>query len=106
MTPLDQPPPIICSIVKQEGHERVQLRGRLVGRETAKGTFSLRVEKSGPSGSSTIAQSGTFSTAPNQEKLVGLASFNMEPSAHYKAELSLRVGNQVYKCESREGESR
>ena len=58
---------------------RTQLRGCVIGRQKTQGNFSRRVIKTGPSGSSTTAQSGTFSTPANAETLVGMASFNMEP---------------------------
>jgi len=66
---LDQPPPIICSIVQEEISNRLQLRGRVISRQETQGNFSLRVIKNGPSGSSTIAQSGNFSTSANAETI-------------------------------------
>jgi hypothetical protein len=43
MLPLDQPPPIVCSIVERHVGQRVQIRGRAVGSEKAQGIFSLQV---------------------------------------------------------------
>lgn len=106
MGPVDQPPPVICSIVEQEIGDRLQLRGRLIGTKKTQGNFSLRIVKAGPSGSSTIAQSGTFSTPANTETLVGFASFNKEPGARFTAEFSVQVGEQTYTCESRDAGSR
>ena len=106
MAPVDQPPAVICSIDQREIGDRLQLRGRLVGTQKTQGNFSLRVVKTGPSGSSTIAQSGTFSTPANTETLLGFATFNMEPGARFTAEFSLRVGEQTYTCELRDGGSR
>jgi hypothetical protein len=100
MLPLDQPPPIVCSIVQQQVGHRVQVRGRVVGRQEAQGNFSLQVIKSGPSGSSTISQSGTFSINAGREKLLGLAVFNTEPGVHFTAELSLRVDRQTFTCKT------
>jgi hypothetical protein len=106
MPPVDQPPAIVCSIVQEEIGDRLQLRGRVIATQKAQGDFSLRVVKTASSGSSTIAQSGTFSTRANAETLLGLARFNMEPGARFTAELSLRVGQQTYSCESHDGGSR
>ena len=53
-----------------------KLRGRVISRQQTQGNYSLHVIKIGPSGSSTIAQSGTFSTSANAETMLGLASFN------------------------------
>jgi hypothetical protein len=105
MAALDQPPSIICSIVQQEIGDRLQLRGRLTGAQEAQGHYSLRIVRTGPSGSSTINQGGRFSAPANTETLVGFASFNMEPGARYTAEFSLRVSDQTYVCESRDGGS-
>ena len=106
MPALDQPPPIICSIVREQIGDRLHLHGRVIGRQDARGNFSLRVVKTGPSGSSSTAQSGTFSTPANAETLVGLASFNMEPGAHFTADLSLRVEGQTYGCRLRDEDAR
>jgi len=106
MAPVDQPPAIVCSIVQEEIGDRLQLRGRVIAVQQTQGNFSLRVVKSGSSGSSTIAQSGTFSAPANAETLLGSASFNLEPGAHFTAELSLQVGEQTYNCESHDEGSR
>lgn len=103
---MDQPPPIICSIVEHEAGDRLQLRGRIIGTQDAQGSFSLRVVKISPSGSSTMSQSGTFSAAANRETFVGLASFNMESGARFTAEFSLQVGAKTYTCESGDGGSK
>lgn len=105
MAPVDQPPAIVCSIVEEKIGDHLRLRGRLIGTQKTHGSFFLRVVKTGSSGSSTITQSGTFSTPANTETLVGSARFNMEPGARFTAELSLRVGEQTYSCESRNGGS-
>jgi CsgH protein len=102
MAPVDHPPAIVCSIVQQELGDRLQLRGRVIGTQKTEGNFSLRVVKTGPSGSSTIAQSGTFSTPANAETLLSYASFNMERGARFTAELRLQVGEQTYSCQSTE----
>jgi len=96
----------MCSIVQEELGNRLELRGRVVGPQKAEGNFALSVVKTGPSGSSTIAQSGTFSAPANAETLLGYASFNMEPGAHFTAQLSLQVGQQTYNCESHDKGSR
>ena|SRR5665647_1480639 len=106
MAPVEQSPPIICSIVQQEIGDRVQLRGRLTSREEAQGDYSFRIVKTGPSGSSTINQGGPFSAPANTETLVGLASFNLEPGARFTVEFSLRGADQTRICESHDGGSR
>jgi hypothetical protein len=76
----------------------VQFRGRVIGSQKAQGNFSLHVIKSGPSGSSTISQGGTFSIDAGREKVLGLAVFNTETGVHFTAELSLRVDRQTFSC--------
>ena len=105
MAPVDQAPPIVCSIVQQEIGDRVQLRGRLTSRVEAQGRYSFRIVKTGPSGSSTVNQGGQFSAPANTETLVGFASFNLEPGARFTAQMSLRVGDRTTLCESSEGGS-
>jgi hypothetical protein len=102
---VDQAPAIVCSIVQEEIGDRVQLRGRLTSREETQGRYSLRIVKTGPSGSSTISQGGAFSASANKETLVGLASFNLEPGAQFTAQMSLRVGDRTMLCQSSEGGS-
>ncbi len=106
MAVVEPPPPIICSIVRQESGGRVQLRGRLTSRKETEGNYSFRVVKTGPSGSSTINQGGAFSALANTETQVGFASFNIEPGARFAAEFSLRVGDRTYNCEQPDGGSR
>lgn len=99
-TATDQAPPFVCSIVRQDIGDLLQIRGRVNGRPEARGNFSLHVLKTGPSGSSTISQSGTFSVPESREKLLGLATFNMRAGDHFTAELSLWVDGQTYACKS------
>ncbi len=106
MAPVDQPPPIVCSIVQQEIGDRVELRGRLTSDKETQGRYSLRIVKTGPSGSSVVNQGGAFSAAANTETLVGLASFNLEPGARFTAQMSLRVADQAYRCGQLDGGSR
>jgi hypothetical protein len=105
MAPVAQPPPIICSIVQQETGDRVQLRGRLTSQTETRGNYSLRIVKTGPSGSSTINQGGPFTAPANQETLVGSAGFSLEPGARFTAEFSLRVGDHTYTCDQPDGGS-
>ncbi|MGD1038812.1 MAG: curli-like amyloid fiber formation chaperone CsgH [Roseiarcus sp.] len=105
MAPVDQAPPIVCSIIQQEIGDRVQLRGRLMSRDEAQGRYSLRIVKTGPSGSSTISQGGPFSAPANTETLVGLASFNLEPGGRFTAQMSLRVGDRTVLCAQPSGGS-
>ena len=99
-TATDQSPPFVCSIVRQDIGDLLQIRGRVNGRPEARGKFSLQVLKTGPSGSSTMTQSGTFSVPESREKLLGLATFNMTAGDHFTAELSLWVDGQTYTCKS------
>jgi hypothetical protein len=100
MAPVDQPPPIVCSIVQQDIGNRLQIRGRVVGRQGAHGDFSLQVVKTGPSGSSNLSQSGTFSIPENRERLLGMATFNMAPGDHFKANLKIHLDGKDYTCQS------
>jgi hypothetical protein len=99
-TATDQAPPFVCSIVRQDIGDLLQIRGRVNGRPDARGNFSLQVLKTGPYGSSTISQSGTFSVPESREKLLGWATFNMRAGDHFTAELSLWVDGQTYTCKS------
>lgn len=103
MTALDQPPAIVCSIAREQADDRVRIRGRLVAREETKGSYSLRIERSGPSGSSTVNQGGPFTAVAETETFVGLASFNAEPGATFVADFTLRVGEHTYRCDAGDG---
>jgi hypothetical protein len=100
MAPIDQPPPIVCSIIQQDVGNRLQIRGRVIGRQGAHGNFSLQIVKTGPSGSSNLSQSGTFSIPENREKLLGLATFNMTPKDHFTANLTIHLNGQIFTCKS------
>jgi hypothetical protein len=106
MAPVDQPPPIRCSIVRQAHGSRVQLHGRLTSPASTHGRYSLHIVKSGPSGSSTVDQRGQFSAAAETETSVGSASFNQAPGVRFVAQLSLQVGGRAYHCEQSDRGSR
>lgn len=103
MAPVDQAPPIVCSIVQQEIGDRVKLRGRVMSQDASEGRYSLRIAKTGSSGSSTISQGGLFTAPANTETLVGLASFNLEPGARFAAQMSLQIGDRTVLCEETNG---
>jgi hypothetical protein len=105
MAAIDQPPTVVCSVVREQTGDRLQIRGRLIGQEDLRGTYSLRIRKIGPSGSSTVNQGGPFSASANAESFVGLANFNTEPGTTIVAEFSLLVGDQTHVCASGGGES-
>ena len=106
MAGIDQPPAIVCSVVREQAGDRLQIRGRLVGQEDFEGTYSLKIKKDGPSGSSSVNQGGPFSAAANNEIFVGLASFNTEPGATFVTELTLHIGDKTYTCGSPDGEAK
>ena len=104
MAPIDQSPPIACSIVEQSSAQGVQLRGRLMSQEAVQGRYWFRILKTGPSGSSTINQSGAFAASANAETQVGFADFSLEPGADFTVEFRLLVGDQAYRCARSHGD--
>ena len=106
MAALNQPPPIVCVIVREEVGDRVQLRGRVLSREAGHGTYSLHVVKAGPAGSSNIQMGGPFTLAANAETFVGLANFNVDHNASYTPDFTVTVNDRLYRCALPDGESR
>lgn len=106
MAALDQPPPIVCVIVRQEAGDRVQLRGRVVSPEAGQGTYSLHIAKTGPAGSSNIQMGGSFTLAANVETFVGLANFNVDRNASYTTDFTVTVNDRTYRCALPDGDSK
>lgn len=106
MAVLDQPPPIVCVIVREEAGDRVQLRGRVVSPEAGHGVYSLRIIKTGPAGSSNIQMGGPFTLAANVETFVGLANFNVDGHSSYTTDFTVTVNDRIYRCALPNGESR
>jgi hypothetical protein len=106
MAALDQPPPIVCVIVREEIGDRVQLRGRVMSPENGDGVYSLHVVKTGPAGSSNIRMGGPFKLAANVETFVGLANFNVDRNASYTTDFTVTVNDRVYRCVLPEGASK
>ncbi|HET9904960.1 MAG TPA: curli-like amyloid fiber formation chaperone CsgH [Xanthobacteraceae bacterium] len=105
MAAVDQPaPPFVCTVVREESGGHVLLRGRLVSREDVRGTYSFRITRSGPSGTSAVSQGGPFVSHANTETYVGSAQFNADPRAQLHAELTLRVDSRTYQCGSQPSE--
>jgi|SRR6185312_3417824 hypothetical protein len=106
MAAVDQPPPVVCIVVRDEVGDRLRLRGRVISREEKHGTYSFRVKKAGPAGTSNIQMGGPFTASANVETFVGLANFNVEPGATYNTDFSVTVGDQVYRCTAPGGEAK
>jgi hypothetical protein len=106
MAALDQPPPIVCVIVREEAGDRVQLRGRVVSPEAGQGTYSLHVIKTGPAGSSNIHMGGPFTLAANVETFVGLANFNVDRNASYTTDFTVTMNDRTYRCALPDGDSK
>jgi hypothetical protein len=106
MAAIDLPPGIVCSVVREESGDRVQIRGRVVSPRDLQGTYALHIRRSGPSGSSTVNQNGAFAAPADRETFLGQASFNLEPGVTLQTDLTLRVGDNIRTCRNGEGDSR
>lgn len=106
MAAMDLPPGIICTVVSEDSGGRVQVRGRVVSPQDLQGTYALHIKRTGPSGSSTVNQSGAFAATADKEIFLGLASFNTEPGVSLLTDFTLQVGDNVRRCSGREGDSK
>jgi hypothetical protein len=106
MAAVDQSPPIVCVVVRDEAGDRLRLRGKIVSRDERQGTYSFHVVKAGPAGTSNIKMGGRFTAPANVETFVGLANFNVEPGATYNTDFSVTVGDRVYRCSPPSGEAK
>jgi hypothetical protein len=103
---VDQSPPIVCVVVRDEAGDRVRLRGKITSRDERQGTYSFRVVKAGPAGTSNINMGGPFTAAAHAETFVGLANFNIEQGATYTTDFSVTVDGRVYPCSPQSGETK
>jgi hypothetical protein len=106
MAALDQLPPVVCVVVREQIGDRVQLRGRVVSSETGQGTYSMHVVKTGPAGSSNVQMGGPFVLTANVETFVGNANFNFDREASITTDFTVTVNGNVYRCTSPDGASK
>lgn len=93
------PPSISCTLLEQRQGTQVRIGAQIRADVAQSGTYRLEVIKSGPSGSSQISQQSEFTLdAGRSVQILGL-SLSMEPSARYRAVLSVKTGGSTYACE-------
>ena len=96
--PTTEPPALRCEISQHVSGNVVSISGLVFTANAGPGTYQLRVEKSGPSGTSVLNQGGAFEAKPPNASVVGNVSFSAEAGAHYKARLRVTAGDASVEC--------
>ncbi|SRR5579871_1420614 len=99
-----QPPAIVCSVLEEAAGSTVRLRGRVNGPDDVNGTYSFKISKSGPAGTSTISQGGKVSAPANTDTFLGSTTLSIEPGASYTVLLTIDVNGRVLTCASEKGD--
>jgi hypothetical protein len=105
MAAIDQPPAVVCSVLREERGEQIQIRGRVVSKADLRGTYSLSIRKSGPSGTSSVKQGGQLAVPANTETFVGFASFNADPETRFVVDFHVQVDGKIFACDPQDGEA-
>lgn len=95
----DVPPPISCVLVEQRVGTQVQIAAQIRSDAARTGTYRLQVIKQGPSGDSRINQQSDFAVDAGRSVQIQGLSLSMEPSARYRAVLSVSSEGVTYACE-------
>ncbi|GJD78250.1 curli-like amyloid fiber formation chaperone CsgH [Methylobacterium gregans] len=93
------PPPISCALVEQRVGAQVRISVQIRSDAERVGIYRLQVIKQGPSGDSRISQQSKFALDAGRSMQIQGLSLSMEPSAHYRAVLSVSSGGATYVCE-------
>jgi hypothetical protein len=93
------PPPISCTLVEQRDGAHLRIAARITADDARSGTYRLQVIKHGPAGDSQISQQSAFALDAGRTVQVQGVSLSMEPSARYRAALSVSSGGATYGCE-------
>lgn len=96
------PPALRCELTQQVNGGMVSISGRVFSVTPGPGTYQLRIEKSGPSGTSVINQGGAFTVQPPEASVVGNTTFSVEAGAHYRARLRVTAGGAIAECQDRQ----
>ncbi len=78
---------------------QITLRGRIAAETPASGNYSLKVVKTGVSGTSQIKQAGVYSALPQQPTFVGSVVLDYRPGTNYNANLVVSNGDASYACD-------
>jgi hypothetical protein len=92
-------PALRCELTQRVSGSLVSISGRVFSANPGAGTYQLRIEKSGPSGTSVLNQGGAFTAQPPDASVVGSLTFSVEAGAHYKARLRVRSGDATAECQ-------
>lgn len=95
----DVPPPISCTLLEHRAGSQVQIEVRLRSDGARTGTYRLQVVKQGRSGSAQINQESAFSLDAGRSVRIDGPSLSLEPSASYRAILSVKANDITYTCE-------
>lgn len=106
MVIIDQTPPVVCVIVREQVGDRIQMRGRVLSPRLGQGTYSLHIVKTGPAGTSNVQMGGHLALAANIDTFVGIADFNADPNASYTTDFTVTVDERVYPCALANGGSK
>lgn len=93
------PPALRCELAQQVSGGMISISGRVFSVTPGPGTYQLRIEKSGPAGTSVINQGGAFTARPAEASVVGNTTFSVEPGARYKARLRVTAGDATAECQ-------
>ncbi len=83
--------PLRCEIRRDASSGAVGLSGIVIGSRPVSGKFRFAVMKSGPAGSSNIAQGNRFDSDADIERLVGHVQTRLEQGAHVIVDLSVQT---------------
>jgi hypothetical protein len=107
MTPVlinESAPALICTLHEQRANGTVALEGEVTTASEAAGHYRLRVKKTGPAGSTSTNQEGSFPAPAPSKSRVGHSTFSLEPGAHFEAVLTVQQSNRSAECRALGGE--
>jgi hypothetical protein len=91
--------PLSCRLTAEGMDGKVFFQGLVAAEAEIAGQYRFEITKTGPAGSVTSRQGGSFLTRPPGSNILGQTVISLEAGADYKATLVIEAGGRSYSCE-------
>jgi hypothetical protein len=90
---------LTCELIASEETGKILFEGLVAGEAETAGRYTLEITKTGPAGSVTSRQGGSFLAKPPVSTVLGRIAITLEDGAGYKAVLMVDAEGRSYVCE-------
>lgn len=91
--------PLSCRLTSEGADGKVLFQGLVAPEAEVAGQYRFEITKTGPAGSVTSRQGGSFLAKPPLVNVLGQTAISLEAGADYRATLVIEAGGRTYECE-------